>query len=146
LNFFGSVQWRKTKFLGIRRLVLEVKPLPAPALDRVGEFHIKVSDFGMSTDADTTYVVDDVFRVVAAEVEDAFPEAPVRVDAHETFTKCDKNGDVKERVRGQLVQLDPVDKKQVMKEFMDNNKKAVSEEVDESYPESNGRMRRISRL
>jgi hypothetical protein len=34
----------------------------------------------------------------------------VRVDAQETFTKCDKDRDMEERVWGQLVQLDLVDK------------------------------------
>ena len=50
----------------------------------------------------------------------------MRVDAQETFTECDENGDVEKRVWGQLVQLDPVDKKQATKEFMDRNSKAAS--------------------
>jgi hypothetical protein len=40
------------------------------------------------------------------------------------------------------MQLDPIDEHQATKEFMDTNSKAANEEVDEIYPESNGRMRR----
>jgi hypothetical protein len=113
-----------------------------PAFDGVGDLHIKVSDFGMDTNADTTYVVDDVLRVVAAEVEDAFPEAPVRVDAQETFTESDKDGDVEERVWGQLVQLDPVDKEKATKKFVNKKREAANEEIDKGYPETDRRMRR----
>jgi hypothetical protein len=142
LNFFGSIKWRKTKFLGIRRLVLDVKPPSAPALDGVGELYIKVSDFGTDTNAYTTYVVDDVFQVVTAEVEDVFPEAPVRVDAQETFTECNESGDVEERVWGQLVQLDSVDKEKATKKFVDRNREVANEEIDKSYRETNRRKRR----
>jgi hypothetical protein len=40
------------------------------------------------------------------------------------------------------MQLDPIDEHQAMKELVDRNNKATNEEVDESYPESNGRARR----
>ena len=81
LNFFGSIEGCKTIFLGIRRLVFNVKPFFAPALDGDGKFHIKIVDIGTDADTNATYVVDDVFRVVAPEIKDAFPEAPMRVDA-----------------------------------------------------------------
>jgi hypothetical protein len=42
-------------------------------LDGVGELHIKISGFRADTDANATYVVDDILRVVAPEVKDAFP-------------------------------------------------------------------------
>jgi hypothetical protein len=61
LDIFGSIEGCKTIFLGIRRLVLDIKPLPAPALDGVGELHIKIVDIGTNTDAYATYVVDDIF-------------------------------------------------------------------------------------
>jgi hypothetical protein len=48
-------------------------------LDGVSELHIKISDLWLDADAHTTYVVDGVFRVVAEEVKDAFPQAPVRM-------------------------------------------------------------------
>jgi hypothetical protein len=88
------------------------------------------------------FVVDDVFRVVVTDVEDAFPEAPVGVDFQKTFTECDKNGDVEERVWGQLVQLDPVDKKEATKKFMNRNGEAVNEEIDKNYLKTGRRMGR----
>ncbi len=65
----------------------------------------------------------------------------MRMDAEETFAKSNENGNMKERIRGQLMQLDPVDKKKTTKKFMDRSGKAANKEVDESYPESDRRMR-----
>jgi hypothetical protein len=121
LNFFGTVKVRKTIYLGRGGLILDVKPFPAPTLDRVGEFHIEVIDIGADGDANATYIVDDALRVVAPEEENAFPEAPVRVDAQETLTEGDKDGDMEKGVWGQLVMLDPVNKKQTTKKFVDRN-------------------------
>jgi hypothetical protein len=121
LNFFGTVKGRKTIFLGGRRVILDVKPFPAPTLDGVGELHVKVVDIRTDADANATHVVDDVLRVVAPEEENAFPEAPVRVDAQETLTEGDKDGDMEKGVWGQLVMLDPVNKKQTTKKFVDRN-------------------------
>jgi hypothetical protein len=50
---------------------------------------------------------------------------------------------VQEIVGGQLVQLDPVDEEQPTKEFVDWNRKAVSEEVNKSYLETDRKIRRI---
>jgi hypothetical protein len=60
-------------------------------LDGVGKFHIKVSGFWPHTDTNTTYIVDGVLQVVATKIENAFPQAPVGVDAKKAFTKCDKD-------------------------------------------------------
>jgi hypothetical protein len=73
LNIFERVKGSKTVLLGSRRFILDLKPLLAPALDGVGELHIKVSEFWPDADANTTYVLYGVLRVVAAEVKDAFP-------------------------------------------------------------------------
>jgi hypothetical protein len=91
LDIFGSVKGSKAIFLGSRRFVLYVEPLLAPALDGVSKLHIKVSDFWPDADANPTYVVDGVLRVVAAEVKDAFPQDPLRVDAQEAFIEGDKD-------------------------------------------------------
>jgi hypothetical protein len=99
-------------------------------------------DIGTDTDTNATYIVDDVPRVVAPEVEDAFPKAPMRMDAHERLAKSNKNRNVEERIWGQLMQLDPIDEQQATKKFVNRNGKAANEEVDKSYPESNGRTRR----
>ena len=85
MNVFRRVERSKAIFLRIRRFVLDVEPFLAPALDGVGEFQVKISGFWPNTDANTTYIVDGVLRVVAAEVENALPQAPVGVDAKETL-------------------------------------------------------------
>jgi hypothetical protein len=59
--------------LSIRGFVLNIEPLVAPALDGVGELKIKIAGFWTHTDANITYIVNGVFRVVAVEVENAFP-------------------------------------------------------------------------
>jgi hypothetical protein len=65
----------------------------------------------------------------------------MRMDAEETLTKGNKNGDVEERIRDQLVQLDPVDKQKSTKKLVDQNGEAANEKVDKGYPESDRRMR-----
>jgi hypothetical protein len=53
--------------------ILLVKPFLASALDKVGKLQIKISGIRPNTDADTTYFVDGIPRVVAVEVVDTFP-------------------------------------------------------------------------
>ena len=64
----------------------------------------------------------------------------MRMDAKETLAESNKNGNVKERIWGQLMQLDPVDKKEATKKFMDRSGKAANKEIDECYPKSDRRM------
>jgi hypothetical protein len=94
-------------------------PLLAPALGEVGEFEIKITGLRSHTDTNTTYIVDGVPRVVSAKVEYAFINAPMRMDAEETFTYGDKDRDMKDRIRSQLIQLNPIDKQQSTKKFVD---------------------------
>jgi hypothetical protein len=72
-------------------------------LDRVGEFYVEVINVGTDADTNATYIVDDVPRIVASEIEDMFPQAPMRMDAEETFAKGDKDRNVEQGVWGQLV-------------------------------------------
>jgi hypothetical protein len=80
-------------------------------LDGVGEIHVEVVDIGADGDANATHVVYEVLRVVPPEEENKFPEAPVRVDTKETLAEGHKDRDIKKGVWGQLMQLDPVNKK-----------------------------------
>jgi hypothetical protein len=61
----------------------------------------------------------------------------MRMDAEETLAESNENGNVEDRIRGQLVQLDPVDEKETTKKFVDRSGKTTDEEIDECYPESN---------
>jgi hypothetical protein len=46
----------------------------------------------------------------------------MRVDAKETFTESDKDGDVQNEIGGQLVKLNPVDEEETMEKFMERNR------------------------
>jgi hypothetical protein len=72
-------------------------------LDGVREFDVKVVNVGSTADANAAHIVDDVAGVVAPEVENALPQAPMRMGAEEALTQSDKNRDVEDRVWGQLV-------------------------------------------
>jgi hypothetical protein len=49
---------------------------------------------------------------------------------------------MEDRVWSQLVQLDPEDKNEATKKFMNKNEEAADEEIDEAYPETGRRMGR----
>jgi hypothetical protein len=118
-NFLRQVKGSKAIFLSDIRLVLDIQPLLALALDGVGEFEIKITGLRLHIDANTTYIVDGVPQMVSAKVEYAFPKAQIWMNAEETFTKGDKDRNMKDRIRSQLVQLNPIDKQQSTKKFVD---------------------------
>jgi hypothetical protein len=60
----------------------------------------------------------------------------VRVDAQEALAEGDKDVNVEERVRGQLVKLNPIDEEETAEELMHRNRKPTDEEVNKSYPET----------
>jgi hypothetical protein len=63
----------------------------------------------------------------------------VGVDTQEAFTEGDKNIDMEEIVRGQLVKLNPIDKKDAAEKIVNRNGKAADEEIDKCYPETRRR-------
>ena len=73
LNFLGSFKRRDTILLRGSRFVLDVQLFLAPPLDRVRKLHVKVINVGTDADTNDTHIVDDVPRVVAPEIENAFP-------------------------------------------------------------------------
>jgi uncharacterized protein involved in cysteine biosynthesis len=74
-------------------LVLDVQPLLASTLYGVVELHVEIIDIGTDADTNATYIVDDVPRVVASEI-DVFPQSPMRMDAEETLAESDKDRNV----------------------------------------------------
>jgi hypothetical protein len=84
------VERGKAILLIIGGFLHDIEPSRVPALDRTSKLQVKISGFEPNKDADTTYVVDGIPRVAAAEVEDTFPQAPMGMDAKETLTKSDK--------------------------------------------------------
>jgi hypothetical protein len=65
----------------------------------------------------------------------------MRVDAKETFTESDKDGNMQNGIGSQLVKLNPVDEEQTAEELMERNREATEEKVNKCYPEVNGRAR-----
>src|SRR3954470_17965477 len=65
-----------------------------------------------------------------------FPNTPVRVDAKKALAKGDKNGDMKNRVRSQLMQLNPVNKEETMKKLVDGSRKTADKKFGKHYPKS----------
>jgi hypothetical protein len=65
----------------------------------------------------------------------------MRMDAEETLVEGNENGNMEERVWGQLMQLNPVDEKETTKKLMDRSGETANEEVNECYPEFDRRMR-----
>jgi hypothetical protein len=102
-SFFGSFKWSNVILLGVDILILDVQLYFAPPLKVVGEFDVKIVNVGSNTDANAAHIVDDVATVVAPEVENASPQAPMRMGAEEALAQSDKNSDVEDGVWGQLV-------------------------------------------
>ena len=118
---------------------LDVQPLFAPPLNGVGEFDVEVIDVGSDADANAAHVVDDIARAIAPEIKNAFPQAPVGMGPEEAFAQGNKYRDVEDRVGGQMMQLNSVNKEKSTEKFVDGGGKAANEVVDESYPKSNWR-------
>jgi hypothetical protein len=91
--------------------VLDVQPLFAPSLDGVGELNIKTTYVGSDADANAAYVIDDAARVVPSEIEDTFPQAPMRMGPEETFAEGDEDRNMEDGIWVQLMQLDPIKEK-----------------------------------
>jgi hypothetical protein len=60
----------------------------------------------------------------------------VGMDAKEAFAKGDEDRDVEKGIRGQLVELNPIYKKDATEEFMDGNGKTTDNKIDEGYPKT----------
>jgi hypothetical protein len=78
--------------------------------------------------------------VVAPEIENALPQAPMGMGPEEEFAESDKKRDMKDGVWGHLVQLNPINKQKSTKKFVDWNRQTAKEEVSENYPKTLGRI------
>src|SRR3954453_360338 len=65
-------------------------------------------------------------------------KGPVRVDAKKALAKGDKYGDMKNRVRSQLMQLNPVNKQETTKKLVDGSRKTMDKKFGKHYPKSCG--------
>jgi hypothetical protein len=79
-------------------------------LDGIGELNIKIIYVGSDVNARAAYIIDNVARVVAPEIEDTLPQAPMEMGPEEAFAEGDEKGDMEDGIWGQLVQLNPIHK------------------------------------
>jgi hypothetical protein len=84
-NFFGTLKQSNAVFLGAFTLILDVQPPPAPPLDGVREFDVEVIDIGSDAHANAAHIVDGVVGVVAPKIENALPQAPMRMGPEEAL-------------------------------------------------------------
>jgi hypothetical protein len=69
-----------------------------------------------------------VIAIVVFDVEDLPSQAPMGVDAKEGLTQSDEDGKMKNGIRGQLPELDPVEKKKRTKEFVGREREPTKQE------------------
>ena len=138
-DFCGTIKRSDVVFLRVVVLFLDVQPPPAPPLDGVGEFDVEVVHFGTDADDNAAHIVGDIAGAVAPEIENALPQAPMRMGPEEALAQSDENRDMEDGVRGQLMQLNPVNKEKSTEKLVDGGGKAANEVVDKSYPVPNGR-------
>jgi hypothetical protein len=103
-------------------------------LDRIRKFDVEIVDISTNTDNNATYVISDVVGAIAAEAENAFPQSPIGRDSEEAFAKCDENRNVKDGIGGQLVQLNPINKKKTAEEIVDWGREAADEMINKTNP------------
>jgi hypothetical protein len=107
-------------------------------LDGVGEFDVEIIEVRTNKDNNTTYIVGDFVGAVAVNIENAFPHGPIRMGPEKALAEGDKYGDVKDRIWGQLVQVQPINKEQSTKEFVNRRGKTADQVVNEGYPVLDG--------
>jgi hypothetical protein len=73
-------------------------------------FHrkVKIIDFLPNNEADPSGDVRSAAATVALDEQDLLPHAPMRIDTKKSFTDSDKNGEVQNRIRRQLPELNTV--------------------------------------
>jgi hypothetical protein len=113
---------------------VNVEPSFAPSLDRIRKLDVEIIDISSDTDNNAAYVIGGVVRAITAEAENAFPQNPIRRNSEEAFAKCDKNGNVKDGIGGQLVQLNPINEKKAAEEIMNWGRQAADKVINETNP------------
>lgn len=98
--------------LSVGVLVADVEPLVPPPLDGRHELDIKVCDGGIDMYPAVSYVVDYGTRcLLTLKLEKPLEETKVRLDPEPALAKRDIARNVKKRIWGQLVQLEPLEAK-----------------------------------
>jgi hypothetical protein len=83
--------------------------------------------------------------VVALDIDNLPPKAPVGVNAEEGLAYHDENGVVEDRIWGQLPELDPVGEKKAVEEFVGWKRKPTLQKSREHNNETLWGLRATSR-
>ena len=84
---FFWVKGSKSKFLGGVFLILHIKPLSAPPLDRISHKKVEVFKLGTNRDYRATNIVDGGASGISPNRKNALPEPPVTMDAKKALAK-----------------------------------------------------------
>jgi hypothetical protein len=79
-------------------------------LNRVRELDIEIFDIWADADNNTTHIIGGVVGAVAADKENAFPQAPIRRGPEKAFAECNEDRNMEDGIGRKMVQLQPVDK------------------------------------
>jgi hypothetical protein len=101
-----------------RWAVPEIEPFLSPALDRFPHRKVEVLDFFPDNEANFADNVRTFASAVALDIENFPPKTRVGVNAEESLADGDENGEVKNRVWGQLPKLNPIGEKKAAEELV----------------------------
>ena len=120
-DFLGAVKRSDIVLLRVVMLFMDVKPSSASSLNRVREFDIEIFDIWADAYNYTTYIIGGGVGAVAADKEYVFPQAPVGRNPEKAFAEGDEDRYVKDRIGGEMMKLQAVNKEKSTKKFVDRS-------------------------
>jgi hypothetical protein len=120
----------KAELLACEEFVLGIEPFRPPARVVLQCLEIEIFDVWMHLAAEAASLV--VRR--APDGEDSMLECPVGLDSKEAFTKHDETRNVENSVGIQIMELNPISKKETPEERMRRKRKPSKEKSEKNYP------------
>ena len=115
-------------------LILDIKPLGLPTLDKTSDFEVQVINIGSNRKNGTTNIVDNGVSGVTTNIEEMLPKAPMGMNSKETLAKSDETSNVENGIRRELIQLYAINKQKATKKLVVRKRKTAEEERKEHYP------------
>jgi hypothetical protein len=131
-NGGGRSKFLKTEVLASEEFVLGIEPLHPPARIVFGYLEIEVVDVLAHLAAEAASLV----MLWAPDDENPTPELPMGLDPQETLTERDETRNVQNSIGIQIVNLNPISKKETSKERIQGERELPKEECEEKYPEA----------
>jgi hypothetical protein len=134
-KYGGVLKFFEPEVFAVGELVLGVEPLRPPAGVVFGHLEGEVRDVRANLAAEAASLV----LQRAPNDEDSAPQCPVGFYPQETFTEHDETRNVKNGVGIQVMELNPVSKKEATEKRMRRQRQTPQQKGDENYLESEGR-------